>query len=76
MYYIESELNITYGCLLTPRCLRENVYYVKKQRIYRNVDRCLRVPTDGSMSTSKKMGLLSMTVIYFCPHLVCMTSIN
>ena len=26
MYYIESELNITYGCLLTPRCLRENVY--------------------------------------------------
>ena len=73
---MESELNITDGCLLTPRWLKENVYYIESRRIYRNADHCLHVPMNGYTGASKKRELLPLTVIYSCAHLVYMTSTN
>ena len=63
IYYIEPEFSVIDCCLLTPRWLRENVYYVKNGKIYCITDRCLGIRKDGLISISKKRELLSMTVI-------------
>ncbi len=76
IYHMESELIITDSFQLASRCLRENVYYVKNQRIYHNANHCLHLSTDGFMSTSKRVALLSLIVIYFCAHLVYGTFTN